>query len=1170
MNFRLFLILILSAFFSSTGVAIAQSKAATRAADSARDARAHIADSMRAARAHATDSMKLARQSKTDSIQAVRKHKADSAAALVKYKNSKKYKDSVAKARTAKTEAAKSGRDARMDSLAAARLHSTDSIALTRRTRTDSIKTMQKRRTDSLASVKKYKASKRYTDSVTIVKNNRTDSVKAVQKEYRDSVATVRKKSMDSAKTVRKHSTDSMKTVRTKYMDSVKIVRKTRTDSMAKKKAEKEKLVKAKEKKKEDLTKLKLELKIKQKREQWSNKNMLKKKWTPVRSLTQNAFTHFNYYYNANKKMEEAELNMRRAPRESYDSLISLFPFDPNRDSSLLAADMDSIIHKVSVGIQIHDPRVKWSSDMYLILGQAYYYKGSYERASVAFRYIIATDQEEKKKDAAKHGYKSSGSSIVEDDKKSVLSFMQHKSVHNEAILWLSRTYTTMNQVENAESILSLLESDAKLPKELKGRLAIEKAFAYLAEDNRPAASTQLTIAADDNTLPDWLRQRAAYLNGQLLQEMKSHTEAAQSFDAVLDYYPKIEMDFYARKNAAFNRLMAGESSHDAMVSLKKILNDGKYSNYYDQIYYVLGQLAVKANMPTDAITYFSKSAATPKASKRQKAQSFVALGDAYYSQAMYPYAKKSYDSAAKYSIASSKDAAVLAALQKSKVLADISAPLKTIHDQDSLLALAAMSRKEQLSVVRGHLRQLEKARQDSVLNAEAGGTAKEPEVELAGPDVSSWYFSNPVQVQQGSFEFKRKWGTRKLADNWRRASAISFVNTSAATEEDGDEAEATGKDNALTEESLMAKIPNTQAQKDAALKSVHKAYIALAKAYVKQLEDYARATSTLDTLNRRSPAHTQKEEELYLRYQIAVKQNNLDKAQAYGKELLDKFPSSPYASLLRPASEAGPSGEGTKVVADYYDDTYKLLMQHQYTEVLMRASYAKKQYNHPTYNKRFEIVEASANAAMGNYDKADTIITSFMRSYPGDTLTAWAGNVKEYVKQVRANGGKPLWYKEGPAGTTSSSTAKTDAAADAPPAPPKPVVPTRPTEVPYGYAYQADSPHYAIIVLPGLDSRTADLKKGIRAFDSSKYKAANLDIFIDFYDATEGVIVVKPFGNAALAKSYLADLNASTALKSFGAGEVKVLTISAPNYRKMFYEKNIQPYFGFYESNYK
>jgi tetratricopeptide (TPR) repeat protein len=1233
--------------FFSHGVTLAQ--ASKSKADSAKAARERAADSLRKARARQADSLKEVRQQRTDSLQSVRKHRTDSMAAITKYKNSRKYRDSVAKARKAKTgvgkdarqgrldsmaevrarrtdsltqarkartdsmaaiskyknsrkfrdsvararkekmETVKDIRQGRLDSMAEARARRSDSLALVRQTRTDSLKSRQKKRNDSLAVIKKYKGSKRYADSVTIAKHQRTDSIKAVQTAYRDSIATERKKTLDAVNAARKHTTDSLKAVRTHFGDSLKIARKSKTDSMAKRKVEKEKFTKAKEKKKEDLTKLKLELKIKQKREAWSNKDMLKKKWSPVRSVTQNAFTHYNYYFNANRKMDEALLNMQRARRENFDTLIALFPFDPNKDSSLMSADMDSIVHKVSVGIQIHDPRVKWSNDMYLLLGQAYYYKGNYENAAIAFRFIIASDEEAERKNAKGGSYKSKstsskskskskgGPSIVQQDKKSMLDFLKHKSVHNEAILWLARTYTTANKVEDAEAILSLLESDVNLPSDLKGRLAIEKAFAYMASDNHSAASAQLTTAVGDKNLPSWLRQRAAFLNGQLLQEQEHYKDAAHSFDAVLDFYPKIEMDFYARKYQAYNRLMAGENSEEAFAALKKILNDAKYSTYYDQVYYVLGQLALKANKKQDAITYFTKSTRSPKAAKKQKALSFAALGDAYYSTAEYTSAKAAYDSAAKYSSGNGKDATIAAAVQKSKVLSEISGPVKIIHDQDSLLALAAMSKKEQQSVVRAYLRQLEKARQDSLDNAENVGAK---EVEAAEPiaETTGWYFSNPLQMQQGSADFKRKWGTRPLVDNWRRVSSgggavVNNSNTGQETEEEGT---GTGKataagGNALTEENLMAKIPNTQSQKDAAVKAEQKAYMALAKAYVKQLEDYPRALHTLDTLDKRYPGHVFKEDELYLRYQIAIKQNQLDKAQAYSKELLAQFPNSQYAGLLRPSSESDLAGkQGDKAVAEYFDETYKLLLQHQYTEVLMRTNYAQKQYNHPTFKKRFQIVEASANAGMGNYDTADTLIAAFIKAYPGDSLTTWAGTVQEYIKQVR-NGGKPSWYKEGPLSTASSSTTTTtETKEEASAAPAKPAAPARPANVPYSFSYQPDSEHYAMIVLPGLDSRTADLKRNVKSFDAAKYAKANLEVLMDLYDITEGVMVIRKFSNASLAKTYLNDLSASTALNGYAPGELKLLLISAANYRKMFYDQVTYPYASFYDINYK
>ncbi len=1142
-------------------------------ADSAKTARTHTMDSVRDAHAHSADSTAQARKKKTDSLATTRKHITDSTASIRKYHDSKHYKDSVTRSRTAKANGLKNSRQAHMDSVTTARKQLTDSMAVLRKTRTDSIKTVQKRRTDSLAKIKKYRASKRYADSVTLVRHERADSIKTSQQHFRDSVASVRKASLDSAKLSRKHIMDSTKVVRTKYMDSLKKVRTARTDSLKRIKDNKEKLAKAKEKKKEDLLKLKLEIKMKQKHEAWSNKSMLKKRWSPVRRVTQNSFTHYNYYFNSNKKMEEALQNMQRSRKENYDSLIGLYPFDPNRDSSMMSADMDSIVHKVSVGIQIHDPRVKWSNDLYLLLGEAYYYKGKYDNASIAFRYIISSDEAAEKKKAQKNGYgygKKEAPSILQDEKKSKLDFLKHKSVHNESILWLARTYTESRQVENGESVLSLLESDAKMPENLKGRLAIEKAFAFLTEKNNVAASTQLTIAAADNNLPNWLRLRAAFLNGQLLQEMNQYAEAAKSFEQVLTYYPKIEMDFYSRKYIAYNKLLAGEDVASAMVPLKRVLNDGKYVSYYDQVYFVLGMLAVKADKKDEAVKYLTKSINTPKANKKQKALSFAALGDVYYSSSRYPAAKDAYDSASKYSSAAPKDKSILAAIQRSKGLKEVAAPTAVIAEQDSLLALSALSRKEQLQVVRAYLRDLERRQDDSIENAENAGvnSLKAIETENADNTESTWYFANPTLMQQGSADFKKKWGNRPLTDNWRRASGSALAGGSG---QDDDAGGSQGKtDNGLpTEESLIAKIPNSPQQKALAIKLQQRAYILLAKAYYKQLEDYKMAVHTLDTLDSRYPDHSQKEEELYARYEVALKQNNLELAQKYSEELLTKYPQSQYAANLRPKQKE----PKTKVVsngipvATYYDETYNLLMQHKYPEALERIKTANEQYDNPAFKKRFELAEAMGHAGMGDYNGADSLIAKFMRNYSGDTLIGWATTVKEYIGEVR-NGGQPSWVKDWPPKEEAPTVAavKKEVKPVTPPPPPPPP----PPPIPEMYSYHADSQHYCILVVPGLDSKTAPLKQRIRSFDSANYPAANLDMVLDMYSGDQVVLLVKKFANADSAKLYMRDLKESNVMHDFIPGEIKTFVISASNYRKMYADKLAMPYASFYTAYYQ
>ncbi len=1156
-------------------------KARKRVLDSTKKARERALDSAKASRKHIADSIKTARMERIDSLNKVRKRRSDSLAAIREYRTSRRYRDSVQAIRTARLDSIRAIRQERLDSIRTARKEITDSITTARKERIDSIRAEQKHRSDSLAVIREYRSSKRYKDSVTLVRRHRLDSIAAVREAFRDSLADARKHILDSTKTARAHILDSTKAARTKYIDSIKMVRKARTDSLEKMRAERQKLAKVKEKKKQESLKMKLELKLKKKREAWSNESMLKKRWSPIRRFTQNSFTHYNYYFNARQKMREAKDNMLRVVNDDFDAPIKMYPFDPNTDSSLLAADMDSIVRKVSVGLQIHDPRTKWSNDMYLLLGKAYYYKGSYENAATSFRYIIASDQKAKNKKSRKHSYSSSrSSSIVDSKKRSKLNIFQHKSVHNDAILWLARTYTTAGQVENAESVLSLLAYDANLPESLEGKLAAEKAFAYLHAGNKTEASKQLSIAVDDGNIPEYDRMRMAFLNGQLLQEMGSYKEAAKSFEEVLNHYPKLQMDFYARKYIAYNKLLAGESVATAVTPLKRTLKDGKYVSYYDQVYYVLGNLAVKGNRNKEALGYFHKSVVTPKASRKQKALSFAAMGDVYYALAKYPSAKSSYDSAAKYSSAAGKDKSVAAAVQRSAGLNEISGPVQTIHDQDSLLSLAAKSRKTQQSIVRRQIRALEKKRDDSIFNAENSAVVSAPVVDAGagnGGSSTSWYFSNPGLMTQGRTEFKRKWGNRKLADNWARTSAGSMTtggSSEGGSEGEGEDAASTEankvvmEDGIPTEESLLALIPNTAKEKETAIKTIQRSYVLLAKAYVKQLDDYDRALQTLDTLDKRFPNHRYKEEELFLRYEIAVKQNKLDKAQGYANELLKKFPDSDYAGLLKPnKSESKSTASNTSEVADYFDKTYDLLMSHQYTEVLMRTDMAKTKFDEPTYNKRFWVTEAMAYAGKGNYDMADTVITKFINTNPKDSLTDWAKSVKKYIGEVR-NGGKPSWYKEGPPPKHIEKKKEKEAvAATKPDLPPPP--PEKP-DAPAMYAFNTDSAHYCVILLPGLDSRTGQLKKDVREFDTKLYGHPYHELLIDMYDAEHTVLLVETFNEAATANEYMEKLKASEVLKGYSESESKVLIISRYNYKKMFADKTATAYIAFYNIFYK
>ncbi len=1176
--------------------------------DSLRAARQQAIDEMRIAQKRSLDSARDARLRITDSLKAARKQVSDSLAAIRNHRSSKKYKDSLANARQGRIDSIRDVRTAYFDSLKTERQRVIDSTTASRKQTIDSIRAVQKSRSDSLAIIRKYRSSKRFTDSVAIARTNRLDSLKAERQAYNDSVFRERKGVTDSIAAVRKHVLDSTTAVRTKYLDSLKAVRKVRSDSLAKAKESRERLNKSQENIKKEKLQLAFELKIKKKHEAWSNEKLLKKKWSWPRQVIQNTFTRYNYYFNADRKMDEALVNMQRTNRDNYDSLIALYPFNPDLDSTLLAPDMDSIIQKASLGIQIHDPRTKWGDDLYLLLGQAYYYKGNYTDAQAAFRYIISIDQQNKLK-ALRNSKSNKGkitkeeaNSIVSKEDEKLLDFLKHRSVHNEAIVWLSRVYTQSGKIAEAESILELLDNEKDLPESIKGKVALEKAYLNLRKEDYASAAPQLAIAADDKNIPDWLRQRSAYLNAQIQFNRGNYKEAAAQYADVIDLNPKIEMDFYARKNMAYSLVEQGGNQEGATASLKKLLKDNKYAPYHEQVYYVLGRLAANSNKPEDAISYLQKSVASAKSTKKQKALSFASLGNVYYATGNYPYAKLAYDSAAMLSKYAPDDSLILTASKRSKVLDQVSIPTAIIRQQDSLLKLGSLSEKERIAAVRKYIRQVEQQQADSAFAAENPTTkaVQEPDKNEPLGTAGNWYFSNPALIQQGAIDFKRKWGSRQNVDNWRRAGASGNVaNRNGGANDPLEETETnTTAENGLSEATLLSFIPATTDQQNTATKKIQKAYVDLGNAYLTALEDYPRATSAVDTLDRKYQAHNYKAEALYIRYQIALKQNKLTEAQQLGSKLRNDYPDSKWAKQIAPQNDKNVLVASAVPVANFYDETYGLMMQREYGNVLQRVRQGQQQYSDPVYLKRFRIMEAIALAGSGNYNQADTLLTQFISTHPNDSLKTWAETVLNYV-----NKNKPVETVAPPKDSTTAAvvkmppasvantpaafanspfldSAKAAAAKANPPVANTPAtVPNLPavlnagstTKPPAAYKYEPNEQHYVIFSFPKLESKALGVKAGIKDFNTFKYSSQNLDASLEMLQPDQGIITVKAFSSASHAKIYLNSVKANAQLfREYKSGDYQLFLISAPNFLKLTTDKGVPNYLKFYRANYK
>lgn len=1105
---------------------------------------------------------------------------------------SQEYIDSMKRARQLYVDSMKAAQAAFQDSLKRERQRVSDSLKLyndsvktaleaqriERQRINDSIKVVQQARKDSLDAVRAYKESKAYKDSVAQVKQARADSIAKVRQyradslasvraKMKDSLATARKNMQDSLAVVRKNTQDSLAAARKAYNDSIQVViaeqkarnlalkdsiaaiRKIRTDSLAKAKEEREAATKKRIKDREKAKNAKARDKEKKEREAYTNEKMRKKRWSYLRRLYHNTTTHYNYQYNAEERLKEVENNMLKNAVNQYDSLMPLFPFNPDIDSTKYASDLDSIIRKASVGIHIHDPRSKWQDDIYYVVGKAYYYKGDYKNAAAAFKYIVASAEQEKKEKAKnkdKKAEKALGQLADEESK----NFFVHNSAKNDAVMWLARTLAQDSQVSLAQTVLNMLKSSDLYKAGLDGRYAAAQSFVDLRTDNYAAAVRDLKPLYEDKGSPDWLRQRAAFLRGQLLQMEGKYAASDSAFDKVIDLKPVMEMDFYAKMYKVNNSIDAGLSDPGTLIAgLQKMGKEQKYKEYYDRIHFAQARVHEAGKDTASAIDQYKKSVAVNSKSPVQKGLAYAGMGNIFYAQNNYTAAKLSYDSALAF-LTEAQAPTYAIAVQRAGALDHIAEPGGTAKYTDSLLALAALNEKEQLGIVRKYIRDEQKRLTDSFYAAKnAATTVALPAPTTLSSRKQSWYFANPSTVQQGVAAFQQKWGSRTLKDNWNRSNLGSSGGSDASDPADNMSEEDQLLATVPSEEDLMALIPKGDKAIDSANKVLEKAMYELGIGYYKHMEDIPMALNTFDDLDKKYPAHPYAAEILYYRYIIALQKNDKNTAEQYLSTLKAKHAGSDWTKMIQSASESKTQESNIVPMAEHYEEAYNALMLQDYSKVYRDAEAAPALYPKEIagLEKKYTLLKYAAIVGQKDYRTADSLLTLFIAQNQGHETIGWATELQKYAKDqvlkepqpaVVNNGGGPV---------------------------------TLPGDSSLTYSYSPNNLHYVMISTAITDHKITGVRAGLRDYNNSKANRKKLEVTISPLDAQRSIVVVQEFRNAQDAKAYAQEIGKVKELfREFAQpSEYEILIISNDNILKLYSDRDWDGYRTYYRSKY-
>lgn len=708
--------------------------------------------------------------------------------------------------------------------------------------------------------------------------------------------------------------------------------------------------------------------------------------------------SHYNAYFNSNEKLKNVYKLSLENHKDKFDSVIPVLHYNDSREFASYTADLDDVVKRSTLAIQLRGAS-NWSDDHFLLIGQANYLKGDYDKASASFKYITTEYKEgvdyvkvmkslgkpiksyvkakkKKKKPQVKLIINKDGTQTLQKlDNRPEFSLWLHEPARSEALLWLIKTYTRQNKFEQASTVVTFVRGDDFFYKNLDPQLDLVEADLRVSQKDYNAAIEPLEkyVNAKKIKKRKKLVVRPHFVLAQCYAILGNNAKAIEHYQKVLKCNPNYDMEFYAKIKMA--KLGRSGGNNAAMRSLLvKMTKDGKYKDYWDQVYYELALLSLSENNRADARKFLHKSIDNSTTNDDQKATSFMKLAELDYEDEAYVSSKYFYDSTAGFM--AKNDVRYMEVDERTKVLGNLVEQLAIIAKEDSLQKLATLPEAERKKAVSAAIARKEAeeeaakealaAQKQAPQNVNLQSNQTPSQVNQSQTSGSSWYFYNPTTRATGYNDFIRKWGRRKLEENWRRKNKASVFadddtnpavidSAAAAGDSLAKAAQATG----TVEEQMLGAIPTTPDKMDKSVDRITDAYYNAGTIYKDGLESYSKAATMFETLNTRYPKNKLKLESYYNLYLIAMKQNDAGKAADYKSKILAEYPESVIAKILRDPNYINAAKQKEQEVDNYYQSAYNDFVNAKYDSVWYKTEMADNLYKPNPLSAKFQLLQA-------------------------------------------------------------------------------------------------------------------------------------------------------------------------------------------------------------------
>lgn len=857
------------------------------------------------------------------------------------------------------------------------------------------------------------------------------------------------------------------------------------------------------------------------------------KKNTFTRRVYHNLNAHYNAWWNGNESLKEGVFELSKIAKDNYMTVLPVYNTGPQSAAQTINPNMDRAIEKASKVIQRHSmffdnkEYVKWVIQSYMMIGKANYYKQDYAAARRAFNYV----QE-------RYAY---------------------DPIRFEAKLWLGRTYHKLKQYDRALTIFNELTDESKntlLPWSVRKGLPLAYADMYIAQGKFAQAREQI-----EEGLPlqsgSKFKTRLYYILGQIYQLEGKDSQATEYYTLVIKGTPSFEMAFNSRINLA-RVYDAGSGDRKTIVrTLEKMLKEVKNEDFRDQIYYALADIALKEKNDTLGVNYLRKSVAASVTNDFQKSTSALRLADLYFKNQQYGFAQMYYDTALNFLPKEFPDYDKISS--RTEVISRLVQNLQTVYVQDSLQHLANMPEAERLAIIDKAIAEYIKREEELARKAEEEKLAMEAGIALGGKRVTDlegqttvggggWYFYNPSAIGMGFSEFVRKWGRRRLEDNWRLSNKrVMNWDQLASGEVPADSAAAsTGKEGGSMDfrkrETYLVNLPNTPEKVDASNLLIADALFDAGIIYLEELNDAKEAEKTFHTLIDRFPADSNAMQSHYHLYRINRDQGDSTEMLVHKDEIIRKYPDSDYARILIDPGYKAELEEASNRVKNMYQETWQAFDAGMYRTVIIYSNDALTNFSEHELSSQFAYLRALALGKTAGEDTMRVELAQLVKKYPDSPVIPYANMLIGQPATTPA-AGVPLKEGEAPA------TAAMDVSM---------------------YKLDLNASQFYVLIVDGNAVNVNATKVRISDFNSRNYSLKNLQVNSVVMENNRHMITVSTLAGGEEAMAYYNHISSDGYIFSgIADGTYDQFLISAGNYPIFYKEKNIPAYMQFFNTNY-